>query len=177
MAKPMSPKGKPKKCRECGTEMAITHEDYRYDESGLTNVTVAGIEVRRCLKCGEVEPVIRNIEGLHRAIARGIVEQITRLSGEQVRFLRTYLGWRAVDFAKILGVSKECVSRWENDHEPIGGAADRALRLLVLQQKPVSDYTPERFAEILENIRGEAVARPLRLERRPGGWSEAATAA
>jgi DNA-binding transcriptional regulator YiaG len=121
-------------------------------------------------------PVIRSIEGLHRAIARAIVEQSARLSGEQVRFLRTYLGWRGVDFAKIMGVGKECVSRWENDHEPIGGTADRALRLLVLAQKPVSDYTPERFTGILESIRDE---RPvaLRLERQAGGWAEVGHAA
>jgi hypothetical protein len=105
-------------------------------------------------------PVIRSIEGLHRAIARAIVEQSARLSG----------------FAKIMGVGKECVSRWENDHEPIGGTADRALRLLVLAQKPVSDYTPERFTGILESIRDE---RPvaLRLERQAGGWAEVGHAA
>jgi putative zinc finger/helix-turn-helix YgiT family protein len=163
---------KPKKCPECRGEMTATREDYRYDESGLANVVLAGIEVRHCIACGERMPVIPSIEGLHRAIARSIVEQATRLSGEQVRFLRTYLGWRAVDFAKVMGISKECVSRWENDHENVGGTADRALRLLVLTQKPVSDYTPERFATILESIRDERASGAMRLERQPGGWAE-----
>lgn len=168
----MSQPDKTRKCSECGDAMTVAHEDYRYEESGLTNIILAGIEVRHCTACGESQPVIRGIEGLHRAIARIIVEQSARLSGEQVRFLRTYLGWRAVDFAKIMGVGKECVSRWENDHDPIGGTADRALRLLVLTQKPVSDYTPERFAEILESIRDERASATLRLERQPGGWAE-----
>lgn len=164
---------KPKKCPECRGEMTTTREDYRYDESGLSNVVLVGVEVRHCAACGRV-PVIQGIEGLHRALARCIIEQDARLDGEQVRFLRSYLGWRAVDFAKIMGVTKESVSRWENDHEPIGGAADRALRLLVLTQKPVSDYTPERFAEILESIQDEHGRRAMRLERQPGGWAQAA---
>lgn len=163
---------KPRKCPDCAGEMTTTREDYRYDESGLSNIVLAGIEVRHCRGCGARMPVIPGIEGLHRALARAIVEQATRLSGEQVRFLRTYLGWRAVDFAKIIGVSKECVSRWENEHENIGAVADRALRLLVLQRKPVSDYAPERFAEIFESIRDEHRSTPLRLERQPGGWAE-----
>jgi transcriptional regulator with XRE-family HTH domain len=101
-----------------------------------------------------------------------IVEQAVRLMGEEVRFLRTYLGLRSVDFARIMGVTKECVSRWENEKEQIGGTADRLLRMLVVQQKPVSDYSPERLTELLEGIREERQSLQVRLERRAGGWAE-----
>jgi putative zinc finger/helix-turn-helix YgiT family protein len=169
---------KPKKCPDCGAaEMTVACEDYPYEESGLKGALLIGIEVRRCPQCGATEPLIQNIEGLHRALARGIVEHPARLSGQEVRFLRTYLGLRGVDFARVMGVTKECVSRWENDHEPIGGTADRALRLLVLTQKPVSDYAPDKLNALLESITDQQVKEePFRLERRAGGWAPQAAA-
>ena len=163
---------KPRKCTECGAEMTVGREDYVYEESGLSHVVLAGIEVRRCAACNSAEPVIPNIEGAHRALARVVVAKPARLKGEEVRFLRTYLGLRGQDFAKVMGVTSSCVSRWENDQGPIGGAADRALRLLVMNQRPVSDYTPEALNAILESIQEERQAIDVRLTRRAGGWSE-----
>lgn len=170
---------KTRTCPECGGAMSVSHEDYRYDESGLSNVVLTGIEVRRCASCKTVQPVIGNIEGLHRALARSIVEKPARLAGEEVRYLRTYLGFRGVDFARVMGVTPEAVSRWENDKDPIGPSTDRALRLLVLTQKPLSDYTGEELNRLLESI-GEDDNHPLhlRVERRPGvGWEGSPEAA
>lgn len=170
---------KKRKCPDCGGEMTVTHEDYRYDESGLSNVILRGIEVRRCAACKSVQPVIGNIEGLHRALARSIVEKPARLAGEEVRFLRTYLGFRGVDFARVMGVSKESVSRWENDREPMGPSADRALRLLVVHQKPLSDYSGDQLNKLLENIQDDGNdPLHLRIERRAGvGWERSPEAA
>ncbi len=104
-----------------------------------------------------------------------IVSKTARLAGEEVRFLRTYLGFRGVDFARVMGVEKETVSRWENDHERIGGTADRALRLLVLTRKPASDYAPEALTQLLEGIREETEALRLRVERSRGSrWAGSA---
>lgn len=175
----------PAKCTTCRTEMISTLENYRYAESGLSGVLLLGIEVRRCgnRECAAFEqavPVLGNIEGLHRALARVIIEQPSRLTGEQVRFLRTHLGLRGVDFARVMGVSKESVSRWENDpNEAIGPLADRALRLLVQTQKPVSDYSPEVLQDLLQRISDERHSLDVRVERRQGvGWeAQAAPAA
>jgi DNA-binding transcriptional regulator YiaG len=152
--------------------MTVSREDYVYEESGLSHVVLQGIEVRRCAACKSVEPVILNIEGVHQGIARAVIEKPWRLKGEEVRFLRTYLGFRAVDFARVMGVSKECVSRWENDREPIGGLADRALRLLVQTTRPVSDYSSDALNALLESIQEEHKPIDVRLARRSGGWSE-----
>src|SRR5260370_42646785 len=45
------------KC-ECGTEMKSRKENYRYTESGLDNVILLGVEVRRCPSCGLSEVVL-----------------------------------------------------------------------------------------------------------------------
>lgn len=140
------------KCSVCGSaELTITHEPYKYDESGLPNITLANIEIRRCGHCGEELPAIPRIAELHKAIARTVVEREAKLSGAEVRFLRKYLGHSGADFAALIGVSRETVSRWENDKEPIGGTSDRLLRLLVVHDKRVQGYdTAEQFSKIDE---------------------------
>ena len=139
------------KCPTCGTPMQSAHESYRYDESGLPNVTLNSIEVRRCPECGEVMPVIPRIDALHRALARAIIDQPAKICGSEVRFLRKYLGYSSEDFAALAGVARETLSRWENDKEPIGTASDRLLRLLVVQGKQVQDYNVEQFRQIDES--------------------------
>jgi putative zinc finger/helix-turn-helix YgiT family protein len=147
------------KCPVCGSaELTITHEPYKYDESGLPNVTLANIEIRRCGKCGEELPAIPRVAELHKAIARALARRHAKLSGAEVRFLRKYLGHSGADFATLIGVTRETVSRWENDKEPIGGTSDRLLRLLVVLDQRVQDYDAvEQFA----NIDAPSHATPL----------------
>jgi putative zinc finger/helix-turn-helix YgiT family protein len=138
------------KCPVCGfPELTTTHEPYKYDESGLPNITLANIEIRRCGHCGEELPAIPRMAELHKVIARSVVEQHAKLSGAEVRFLRKYLGHSGADFAALIGVSRETVSRWENDKEPIGGTSDRLLRLLVVLDQRARDYNVvEQFSGI-----------------------------
>jgi putative zinc finger/helix-turn-helix YgiT family protein len=154
------------KCDECGEPMTSARENYSYTASGLPYVTLVGVEVRRCKACGEHEVVIPKIELLHRTIALLIVGKKTRLTAAEVRFLRKYLGWSGVDFAKHMGVTPESVSRWENDREQMGPVADRLLRLMVVTRSPVSDYELDTLADL------EDESAPLRLRVEPArnGW-------
>ena len=154
-------------CIECGSQMKTGRENFKYDASGLRGITLADVEVARCATCGEFEVTIPNIEGLHRAIALAICNRKERLTPEEVRFLRKYLGLSGVDFAEILGVAAESVSRWETGKAAMGGTADRYLRLLVLTRQPVSHYP----LEMLRTIATEE-AKPLKLGLRAddAGW-------
>lgn len=136
------------KCPSCDGRLTSKRENYSYSASGLPYVTLVGVEVRRCAACGEHEVVIPRIEELHRVIALTVVKKVNRLTPEEIRFLRKYLGWSGVDFATHMGVKPETVSRWENGREPIGPVADRLLRTLVLLEQPVRDYSPEALAAI-----------------------------
>ena len=136
------------KCLNCGATMKTRREDVEYGDAGLPDVTLVGVEVSRCPKCGEFEIAVPRIEELHRAIAFAVVEQRPRLTGREVRFLRKYLGYSGQDFAATIGVDPATVSRWENEKEPIGPTADRLLRLMVLRQKPLEEYPTERLADV-----------------------------
>ena len=155
------------KCTECGTAMKTRKENYRYDECGLKYVTLVNSEVSRCPKCGNYEISIPQIEGLHRLIARVLIEKVTRFTGDEVRFLRKSLGWSGSDFAKHMGVTDETVSRWENDAAPIGPQADRLLRLMVAQGRLTTSYPTDRLTKI--NGKKATITR-LEVESRDERW-------
>lgn len=150
-------------CPICGGETKVRCEDYQYKESGLPNVTLAGLYIEDCSDCGEELVSIPKLEELHRVLAFSIATQKTRLTGPEVRFLRKYLGWSGKDFAATMGVAPETVSRWENEKERIGLVSDRLLRTMVLRLRPVEEYPTERLSE-LGNDEGPVPALGLRIE-------------
>ena len=153
------------RCVQCGGPMVVTGDTHRYDESGLPDVVLKGVETRSCKNCGEREVAIPNIEGLHRALAQALICRASLLTGAEVRFLRKFLGYSGQDFARLMGVTAETVSRWENGKKPLGPVADRTLRLLVLLGHPVEDYAGLDF---LKHISPKPPKRPrvsLRLKR------------
>lgn len=155
------------KCMECGAAMTSTHENFNYKASGLP-VTLMNVEVRRCKECGEFEVVIPRIEDLHKTIASALVtEKKSRLTPEEVRFLRTHLGWSGTDFANHMGVKPETVSRWENGHDQISPMADRLLRLMVLTREPVSDYSLDALVGV------DAAPKPAKVKAKvsAAGWT------
>jgi len=155
-------------CLDCGGAMRARVETVPFDRPiGLRGVWLQ-TSVVRCQNCGAYEVLIPDLEGLHRAVARAVVEKTARLSGDEIRFLRKVLGWSGADFAGHMGATVETVSRWENDALQIGPQADRLLRLMVLTKDPVSDY---RRLDLLKKV---ALAKPamVRMTAKVGtkGW-------
>jgi putative zinc finger/helix-turn-helix YgiT family protein len=155
------------KCAECGKgPVEIRRENHKYVECGLDYVTLLNIEVRHCPECGQNEYVIPNIEALHRALATAIAEKQARLVPLEIRFLRKYLGYASKEFADAIGVAPATVSRWE------GGATmtigyERFLRMMVLNQKPVSYYPADRVEELGSK---QAAPSKLRATAKNNGW-------
>jgi putative zinc finger/helix-turn-helix YgiT family protein len=117
---------------------------YEYVESGLRGVILKGVGIHVCKSCGEEEVTIPAIEALHQTIANTLASKGQRLQPSEVRFLRKYLGLSGRDFASLLRVTPETVSRWENpkrESEHIGETSELLLRTLVVShQKPISNY-------------------------------------
>lgn len=155
-------------CIQCGGKLTTKPENYRYTASGLSNVTLVGVDVRRCSKCGDHEVVIPRIEELHRVLAASVVRQVSRLTKDELKFLRKYLGYSGVDFAKVIGVAAETVSRWENGKEKIGPTTEKLIRMLVVHTQPNRSYPIEALKKITED------RSPRRLTLRPKGnsWIE-----
>ena len=129
------------KCLECGNTMKKRIVEHHYAECGLKNIFLKNVEELVCPNCGEEELVIPNMEQLHKLIANHVAVQKQRLLPEEVRFLRSHLGFSGVDFANAIGVAAETVSRWENGREEMKLSHERFLRVLILYEfGPVRDY-------------------------------------
>lgn len=120
------------KCAECRATMKRTVSDYRYTACGLQNIILKNIEIFVCPKCRQDEIVIPNIEQLHNLIATATASQPSRLLSEEIRFLRSHLGFSGVNFARAIDVSPESVSRWETGKEKMSLSLERFLRTLAL---------------------------------------------
>jgi putative zinc finger/helix-turn-helix YgiT family protein len=153
-------------CIQCGGKLTAKRENYRYTACGLSNVTLIGVDVRRCAKCGDHEVVIPRIEELHRVLAAAVVRQASRLTKDEIRFLRKYLGYSGVDFAKVVGVSAETISRWENGKEKMGSSAEKLVRMLVVHTQPTRHYPIETLATITE----ERSPKPLGVRPKGNSW-------
>lgn len=126
------------KCYSCGSAMEGKIENYKYLECGLKSVTLEGILVFHCAKCGAIVPEITNARELHVLIALGVLTKDSLLTGDEVRFLRKFSGYSGSELAQLAGTSKSVVSRWENRLK-LGAKSDRLLRLIFFQ-KLVRDY-------------------------------------
>jgi putative transcriptional regulator len=162
----------PKMCRTCNEgETTTTTETHLYVESGLPNVVLHGVNVRRCPKCGAFEVLLPRVTELHRVIANGIIHKLARLSGAEVKFLRKHLGWSGADLADHMGVDPTTVSAWENERKAFGTSSDRLLRLIVARQAPVEDYSLDELTKIADE---QEPSRRMEISPRGQGWEMAA---
>lgn len=156
----------PMTCIECGQTMVVTREDLEHEIARGFRVLLRGVEVGRDAN-GHVARGIERAGPLLDAIVLTVLSKPSRLSGAEVRLLRTHAGWNGQEFAAIIGATPEQVSRWENDRNPIGPQADRLLRALVALRTGLGGFE----VDVLRKIDDEA-RPPLELEARlvDGKW-------
>lgn len=160
------------KCTECGGNRVTTERNavMRYDIGGLTNVVLRGVERSRCENCGKEAVKIPRNGQLHRVIADYFIRQPRLLAGDEIRFLRKHIGLSAEDFAHCMGVTRETVSRWENDRERMGSSTDHLLRVLVQSQQPSEDYEIDDLLKALpDKLRAEKPI-PVEMKNEIQGW-------
>jgi YgiT-type zinc finger domain-containing protein len=73
-------------------ELVVSQKNHRYTESGLSNVVLQDVEVRSCPHCGDEQIVLPRVADPHCAMARATVRTNIRLNGDEVRFVRKYMG-------------------------------------------------------------------------------------
>lgn len=134
---------------------------------GLPRVTFVNVEMSRCNACGAVGITVPRITELHRVLARAIINKKNRLTGDEVRFLCTWLNWSPQVFARRMGLTVEAVSRWEKAKTNIGPQADRLLRLLIAIEGRVEKYGAHTLLDEITDT-----AKPVRLRMYFGakGW-------
>ncbi len=56
-------------CSNCGAPATVREGVYQFKESGLTNVSLSGIELIACDACGNIDPIIPNANDLMDVLA------------------------------------------------------------------------------------------------------------
>lgn len=105
---------------------------YLYTECGLDNVVIEGLQVVED-HAGEETVTIAAIGLLHQVIAEGIVSLPVKMTGPELRFLRTEMGLTQEQLAEILKVQPLSVSRWERG-DPITDTSEMLIRLLAAKR-------------------------------------------
>src|SRR5215469_3545904 len=146
------------KCSKCGQEARVVKSNYQFEESGLSNVVLCGIELVRCEHCGNEEPIIRGMEEVVRTIALAVVSKPYRLAGEEIRYLRKYVEMTSDQFSRLLHVDRSTLSKWENNEDPVGAQSDLAIRMLVMSlddalRDKLSAVVREQFEKIHFGLR------------------------
>jgi len=119
-------------CLECGGALRAVRKDYPFAESGLSNVILKNVEVLVCDRCNTETPRLPRLNDLMRTIALAVIAKPYALEGQDVRFLRKFLGLTNEAFAAILIIDKSHLSRVETGSMPVSSMVDRLVRLVAL---------------------------------------------
>jgi YgiT-type zinc finger domain-containing protein len=149
-------------CSNCGSEAKIVRGDYEFRETGLRDLVLLDIELVKCGKCGNVDPILFQVDELMHIAAMAILQKPYRLQGEELRFLRKHINLNQEEFAKLLHVDKTTLSKWENNEDPIGVQSDLLARAVVISrdkrlEKQAADHIRafERIADKQKHVRVE----------------------
>jgi YgiT-type zinc finger domain-containing protein len=147
-------------CSNCGSEARIVRGDYEFKETGLRGATIHGVDLIKCGKCGNVDPVLAGVDEMMHLIAVAILRKPYRLDGEELRFLRKHVELNQEEFAKLLHVDKTTLSKWENNEDRIGVQSDLWARTVAVShdkrlEKRAGDYIRafEKIADKQKHVR------------------------
>lgn len=149
----------------------IMHGDdmrrYRYTESGLDNVIIENADFIMD-DSGEEVICVPAVNLLHRTIAEGILRRKSRLSGPELRFLRTEMGLTQDQLADLLHTSPDAVAQWEEGTARIEGAAETVLRLLASERLGID--LGERVETVARWSAPSSDSRPIVIRRTEDGY-------
>ncbi|MCP4679051.1 MAG: hypothetical protein GY854_26890 [Deltaproteobacteria bacterium] len=93
---------------------------------------------------------------LHKAVLRALAYKPTRLTGNQIKFIRQYFELTLVQFGEYFDVSHPAVLKWENagdDVPSIKWSLERDLRLFIMDRLNVA---PQMLGELYKGLRSRA---------------------
>lgn len=109
--------------------LATAGAPYHFVGSGLDNVYLVGVTYYVCPDCQLQSAEIPALKNLFDALARTIVEKQSALTGPELRFLRKHLRKKAIDFAPLVGITPQHLSKLENSDDSIDSSLDKLIRL------------------------------------------------
>ena len=142
-------------CSKCGGPVISSRIAQYVAENELQRmgvVLVNTVDRHECQVCGAASIDIPDVPGLIACVAVYRATMPWRLQGFEIKFLRKAMDISAKQFAELLEVQQETVSRWENDKWPMGPANEKLLRLLTAQtlasRAPGVQHSAETIAQL-----------------------------
>jgi putative transcriptional regulator len=140
---------------------------YHYTDSGLDNIfLVNGYEIHETPYGRAVS--IEDLDGLHDAIGRSLVEKNNALTGKELRFLRHELDLSQKRLGQFFGVSDQTVARAEKRKRKIDPLMDRMIRALYRECKQGSSAILDLVKGLAEADHKEAES--INLEKTTDSW-------
>lgn len=151
---------------------------FHYTQCGLDDVyLLSGFELSE--HDGEPWFSIKNMDGLHKAIALVLVRERATFSGKDVRFLRKQMKLTQEELGELIGVGDQMVARYEKGESNIPPAPAMLLRMRYLASVTDDHETVKELkrmiAEIEETVRANKAGKPIVLRAVRGTeWNVAA---
>jgi len=105
---------------------------YHYTECGLDNVWLENGYTVHTTPYGKGVS-IDDAAGLHGVLVAELVKKQGRITGKELRFLRTHLALSQSNLAKWLGATDQSVSLWERTGK-VPATSDALVRMLVIER-------------------------------------------
>ncbi len=144
---------------------------YHYRECGLRNVWLENGYDDHETPYGH-GIAIHDLDGLHRALARGLIAKGGKLAGAELRFLRQEMGLSQTKLAVMLGNEAQTVALWEKR----GGQpkiADRFIRAIYREQQEGNAHIREMIERLVDADLDDHEVR-ITMQQGSGGWKLAA---
>lgn len=159
--------------------LATEAEPFHFTDSGLDNVYLVGIRYFKH-EDGSGSAEIPAIKQLMSVIARDLLFSSGTFQGKEIRFLRKRLGMKAVDFAKMLGLEAETLSRIENDKYTVTEQVEKLVRMsyLLLCHDPELKEDAKRLMDLIQSELERRKRMRLVMKITPENeWEDVPTAA
>lgn len=132
---------------------------YNYAECGIKNVMIYGVSPTTDDDGDEIV-IIKNIKGLHLAIAEAVIRKTGKMLGEEMRFLRTEMGKTQEELSETIGYDRQQIARWEKGSVEIPHVVDIIVRTIAVQNLLKSNMDIENTSRRIK----EAPSRSLDIE-------------
>lgn len=103
---------------------------------------------------------------LQKVVLLGLAHQRSDLTGNQIRFIRTWLSFNQSDFGRLLGVTHPAVVKWEkrgNRPARITVTTQRALRMMVIDRLLRKDEEFRQAFRIISELEFVDTSRSLEI--------------
>jgi len=143
---------------------------HHYTDSGLDNVVLESGYREVNTEYGNGVS-IDNLDALHLAIGKWLLNFPKQLNGAEFRFLRHEMDLSQARLAYLLGEKEQNIGRWERARtRPVNPSADKVIRVLYSEFIGGNQTLRELIEKLAERDERQAEELRLRATSR-GGWA------